>query len=101
MAKLVSEANQIKAVRILDEIEAQAEGPHLAIADGDWEFLRELVVTQVLRIYQIHAPVVMDEIDRRVNRGIVADASVVKEAEQVVKETKKGEKPADGTNTEE
>jgi hypothetical protein len=63
--------NQRKVNALLDALEDGEKAEYLEIGDTDWDFLRPLMETVVLSIYQRHTPTILDELDARINRGKV------------------------------
>jgi hypothetical protein len=63
-------ANQRRVGELLDALEPQYDEPYYELGDTDWDFIRPLVESKALMAFQRHAPVVMDELDARINRGM-------------------------------
>ena len=70
---LPQKINTIDAQRrvgaLLDFVEPQTADDHLELGDTDWDFLKPLIELKLLLAFQRHAPVIMDELDDRINRG--------------------------------
>lgn len=67
-------ANVKKLLGILDDLEAQQAVQPLhfvTIGDTDWDWVRKILELTLVtnRGFQLHAPAVLEELDRRVNAG--------------------------------
>jgi hypothetical protein len=68
-AKMNTMENQRKVGALLDNLEVPESEEYLEFGDTDWDFIRPLVEMALLNTFQRHAPVVMDELNDRINKG--------------------------------